>query len=67
MASLFEASSALAGVGLSSGIVQIASYPILWMLQILMFIGRLEIYAIIYGFYRVGKDIFVRKKKQTFE
>lgn len=62
-ASIFEVTSALSNVGLSSGIVSLNSIPILWILIILMLIGRLELMTIIFGSYRIGKDIFHREKK----
>jgi len=55
---LFEVSSALSSAGLTSGIVNFnQSGFVLFVLSFVMFIGRLEIYAFIYGAYRIILDI----------
>ncbi|MGP1414125.1 MAG: TrkH family potassium uptake protein [Bacillales bacterium] len=71
---LFESASALSGTGLSSGITSSDQNKIvLFIIIILMFVGRLEIYAFIYGFRRITHDIkelfknLIRKIKSSKE
>ena len=59
---LFEFSTALSGTGLSSGISATANIPVMWVLNVGMFLGRLEILAIYFAFYRIARDIF---RKET--
>lgn len=61
-ASIFEVTSALSNVGLSTGIVALNSTSIMWIIIVLMLIGRLELMTIIFGSYRIGKDIFHKRK-----
>lgn len=59
----FEVSSALTNTGLSVGITHAGQHPgILWILSVVMFIGRLEIIAVYYSFLRLSRDII---KKET--
>ena len=54
----FEVASAVTGTGLSVGVTFAAQNPaILWILSIVMFVGRLEIIAVYYAFLRIGRDI----------
>ena len=54
----FEVSSALTGTGLSVGVTHASQNPaILWILSVVMFIGRLEIIAVYYAFLRFGRDM----------
>lgn len=47
---IFEVSSAMGGVGLSAGVTSAAAHPVvLWTLIIEMFLGRLEIYVVIFA------------------
>lgn len=62
-ASLFEFSSALSGTGFTVGVTQQANTATLWILNVGMFAGRLEILAIYYAVYRIGRDIL---RKETF-
>lgn len=56
--SMFDFSSALSTVGLSSGIMCYdAPTPVLWVGTIGMFIGRLEIYVVFLAICRLGKDL----------
>lgn len=56
--SMFEFSSALGAVGLSVGITGVDANPvIMWTAIVGMFIGRLEIYPVFLGFWRVAKDV----------
>lgn len=54
--SIFEFSSAMAGVGLTIGVVG-QSVVINWILIIGMFLGRLEILPVSFAIYRVARDI----------
>ncbi len=55
--SLFEFSSALGGVGLSSGIIQAdMPDPLLWLLSLGMLLGRLEFLTVIIGILKVISD-----------
>ena len=54
--SIFEFSSAMAGVGLSIGVVG-QSVAINWILIVGMFLGRLEILPVSFAIYRVARDI----------
>jgi trk system potassium uptake protein TrkH len=59
----FEVSSALTNTGLSAGITHAGQNPaILWILSVVMFVGRLEIIAVYYSFLRLGRDIM---RKET--
>lgn len=63
--SMFDFSSALSTVGLSTGIMSFdAPSPVLWVGTTGMFIGRLEIYVVFLAILRFGKDIKrnIRKK-----
>lgn len=66
--SLFEFSTALSGTGLSNGITTgangfaAANNAVLWVLNVGMFAGRLEILAIYYAIFRIARDIF---RKET--
>lgn len=54
----FEVASAVTGTGLSVGVTFATQNPaILWILSIVMFVGRLEIIAVYYAFLRIGRDI----------
>lgn len=54
----FEVASAVTGTGLSVGVTFAAqNTAILWILSIVMFVGRLEIIAVYYAFLRIGRDI----------
>ena len=61
--SLFEFSTALSGTGLSCGITSgvngyaAANPAVLWVLNVGMFAGRLEILVIFYALFRVARDI----------
>ncbi len=56
--SLFEFASALAGVGLSSGVTNyFMPKPVLWTLMLGMFFGRLEFLVVIYAFSKIIRDI----------
>ena len=62
---LFEFASALSGTGLSVGVTShayFASTAINWVLVVGMFLGRLEIMAVYFAFYRIIRDIF---RKET--
>ncbi|MCR5309003.1 MAG: TrkH family potassium uptake protein [Bacilli bacterium] len=58
--SLFEFSNALAGTGLTNGLSAACSNnaPVLWIMIVGMFAGRLEILVIYFAFYRIIRDIF---------
>ncbi len=59
----FEVASAVTGTGLSVGITHASQNPaILWILAVVMFIGRLEIIAVYYSFLRLSRDIL---RKET--
>jgi trk system potassium uptake protein TrkH len=59
----FEVASAVTGTGLSVGITHAAQHPaVLWILAVVMFIGRLEIIAVYYSFLRLSRDIL---RKET--
>ncbi len=60
--SLFEFSTALSGTGLSNGITTTANYAVLWVLNVGMFAGRLEILVVYYALFRVARDIL---RKET--
>lgn len=60
--SLFEFSTALSGTGLSNGISAEANVAVLWVLNVGMFAGRLEILVIYYALFRVLRDLF---RKET--
>ena len=66
--SLFEFSTALSGTGLSNGITSgvngfhAANPAVLWVLNIGMFAGRLEILVIYYALFRMVRDLF---RKET--
>lgn len=62
--SLFEFSTALSGTGLSNGITQLvdANSPVLWVLNVGMFLGRLEILVVYYAIYRMVRDLL---RKET--
>ncbi|NCC54910.1 MAG: TrkH family potassium uptake protein, partial [Erysipelotrichia bacterium] len=58
LASMFEFSSALGTVGLSLGIINYLSDPIiLWTGIVGMFMGRLEIYVVFIALFRVYNDV----------
>ena len=62
---LFEFTSALSGTGLSVGVASLNyfnSSAINWVLTIGMFLGRLEITAVYFAFYRIVRDIL---RKET--
>ena len=61
-ASVFEFSNALSSTGLSNGLTAQASIPMLWVLIVGMFAGRLEILVIAYAFYRMARDVL---RKET--
>lgn len=67
--SLFEFSTALSGTGLSCGITgglenvySPANPAVLWVLNVGMFLGRLEILVVYYALFRVARDIL---RKET--
>ena len=60
--SLFEFSTALSGTGLSNGISARANIPVMWILNVGMFLGRLEILVVFYAIMRVVRDIL---RKET--
>ena len=66
--SLFEFSTALSGTGLSNGITsgingfEAANPAVLWILNVGMFAGRLEILVIYYAIFRMVRDLF---RKET--
>ena len=66
--SVFEFSTALSGTGLSNGITagangfEAANIPVLWVLNVGMFAGRLEILVIYYALFRIVRDIL---RKET--
>lgn len=60
--SLFEFSTALSGTGLSNGISAGANTAVLWVLNVGMFAGRLEILVVYYALFRVARDIL---RKET--
>lgn len=65
LTSMFEFSSALGTVGLSCGIINYLSSPILlWTGIIGMFMGRLEIYVILIALFKVYNDIKLNSTKQ---
>ena len=59
---LFEFSTALSGTGLSSGISATANIPVMWVLNVGMFLGRLEILVVYYALFRMVRDLF---RKET--
>lgn len=59
---LFEFSNAISGTGFTNGITATCSAGIHWILIAGMFLGRLEILAIFFALYRVGRDIL---RKET--
>ena len=62
---LFEVSSALSGVGLSTGICHPqAPLIVLWVLIIAMFLGRLEIIIVVIIIIRTIKNIKRRIKRK---
>ena len=61
--SLFEFSNAISSTGLSFGIYKNRPVGVKWTLIAGMFAGRLEIFPIVYSFYRVVRDIF---RKETY-
>ena len=61
--SLFEFSTALSGTGLSNGITARANPAVMWVLNVGMFAGRLEILAVFYAAYRMTRDLF---RKETY-
>ena len=61
--SLFEFSTALSGTGLSNGISGATTSPgVLWVLNVGMFAGRLEILVIYYALFRMVRDLL---RKET--
>ena len=60
---LFEFSNAISSTGLSFGIYKNRPVGVKWTLIAGMFAGRLEIFPIVYSFYRVVRDIF---RKETY-
>jgi trk system potassium uptake protein TrkH len=55
--SLFEISSALGNVGLTTGITKPdMPQPLIWVQIIAMFLGRLEIFTVLVGFVKLVKD-----------
>ena len=66
--SLFEFSTALSGTGLSCGITSgtngfgAANSGVLWILNVGMFLGRLEILVVYYAIFRMVRDLF---RKET--
>lgn len=62
---LSEATSALSSAGLSTGIAAEGPEGILWLLSLLMFVGRVEIYTIIFGTYKITQDIFTKKERKS--
>lgn len=61
-AALFEFSTALSGTGLSIGITSSANLAVLWILNVGMFIGRLEILVVFYAISRIVRDLL---RKET--
>ena len=61
--SLFEFANALSCTGLSVGVTTASSVGAKWTLIVGMFLGRLEILAIFFAFYRGVKDLF---RKETY-
>ena len=61
-AALFEFSTALSGTGLSIGITSSANLAVLWILNVGMFIGRLEILVVFYAISRMVRDLL---RKET--
>jgi trk system potassium uptake protein TrkH len=60
--SMFEFSSALGAVGLSVGITGVDANPvIMWTAIVGMFVGRLEIYPVFFGIWRIVKDVSERR------
>ncbi|NCA96981.1 MAG: TrkH family potassium uptake protein [Bacteroidia bacterium] len=60
---LYEVASALSNTGLSVGVTYAGQHPgVLWILTIVMFVGRLEIVPVYYAFLRISRDII---KKET--
>ena len=60
--SLFEFSTALSGTGLSIGLTADANLAVLWILNVGMFIGRLEILVVFYAISRMVRDLL---RKET--
>lgn len=59
----YEVASALSNTGLSVGVTHAGQHSgILWILSIVMFVGRLEIVAVYYAFLRVSRDVL---RKET--
>ena len=57
--SLFESTSALGTIGLSSGIANAQMHPVsLWVMIVEMLIARLEIFVIVLSLVRLSKDAF---------
>lgn len=61
---LFESASALGTTGLSLGVTRDGAVAQLWILNILMLLGRLEILPFITGSNRLIKDIFKPRHKK---
>ena len=61
--SLFEFSTALSGTGLSNGISADANVAVMWVLNVGMFAGRLEILVVYYAIFRMLRDLF---RKETY-
>ena len=61
--SLFEFSTALSGTGLSNGISADANVAVMWVLNVGMFAGRLEILVVHYAIFRMLRDLF---RKETY-
>lgn len=65
---MFDFSSALSTVGLSTGIMSAhAPNAVLWIGTIGMFIGRLEIYVVLLAILRFGNDVLHHKHKRRQE
>ena len=59
----YEVASAMSGTGLSSGVTYASQHVgVLWVLSVVMFLGRLEIIVVYYAGSRVVRDIF---RKET--
>ena len=59
---LFEFSNAISSTGLSNGVTMAGNNGVRWVLISGMFAGRLEILVMLFGFYRIIRDIF---RKET--
>lgn len=59
---LFEFSNAISSTGLSNGLTSVANTGMLWTMTLGMILGRLEITAIYFAFYRAVRDLL---RKET--